>query len=99
MANGLNLGPGDEVLLTDQEHPGGRCRWELRGKRLGARVKFLPVPIPPESPEQLIELYVKGTTPQTRVWAIPHGTSALAIRFLNSEDEVDRTMEVVTRWT
>lgn len=81
MAHGLDLGPGDEVLMTDQEHPGGRCGWELKGKRLGVAVKYLKVPIPPEAPEQLVELYVKGTTPQTRVWAIPHLTSTLAIRF------------------
>jgi len=25
--------PGDEVLMTDQEHPGGLQPWRLRAKR------------------------------------------------------------------
>lgn len=30
IANGLDLKPGDEVLMTDQEHPGGMHPWDLR---------------------------------------------------------------------
>src|SRR5438132_4949817 len=28
VCNGLDMKPGDEVLMTDQEHSGGRCCWE-----------------------------------------------------------------------
>src|SRR5712691_5282349 len=35
IANGLDLKPGDEVLMTDQEHPGGEHPWNLRAKRYG----------------------------------------------------------------
>src|SRR4051794_22627400 len=28
VCNGIELAAGDEVLLTDQEHPSGRCCWE-----------------------------------------------------------------------
>jgi len=27
IANGLDMKPGDEVLMTDQEHPGGEHPW------------------------------------------------------------------------
>jgi isopenicillin-N epimerase len=81
VANGLPLEPGHEVILTNQEHPGGRMGWELRSKRYGVYVKQVSVPIPPQSPQQLVDLYVAATTPQTRVWSIPHLTSALAVRF------------------
>ena len=33
IANGIDLKPGDEVLMTDQEHPGGEHPWNLRAKR------------------------------------------------------------------
>ena len=33
VCNGLDLKPGDEVLLTDQEHPGGRCCREQKAAR------------------------------------------------------------------
>ena len=81
IANGLTLGVGDEVLVMEGAHPGGRCGWELRDKRYGANVKFVRVPPTPKDPTELIALYENATTPQTRVWAIPHLTSGTAIRF------------------
>ncbi len=33
IANGIDLKSGDEVLITDQEHPGGEHPWNLRAKR------------------------------------------------------------------
>jgi isopenicillin-N epimerase len=81
IANGLSLGVGDEVLVMEGAHPGGRCGWELRDKRYGANVKYVRVPAAPREPAELIQLYESATTPQTRVWAIPHLTSGTAIRF------------------
>ncbi len=81
MANGLDLGPGDEVVLMEGAHPGGRCGWEVREARYGANVRTLDPPVPPRDPEQLIALFERATTPRTKVWAIPHLTSATAIRF------------------
>jgi isopenicillin-N epimerase len=48
IANGLDLKAGDEVLMTDQEHPGGEHPWNLRVKRYGIVVKkvTLPKPVP-----------------------------------------------------
>jgi isopenicillin-N epimerase len=81
VANGLHLKPGDEVVVTDQAHPGGRMGYDLRAKRDGIVVKVITVPNPPESPDQLIQLYLDATTPRTRVWAIPHISSSRAIRY------------------
>ena len=81
VANGLDLKPGDEVIVTDQAHPGGRMGYDLRAKRDGIVVKVITVPTPPQSPDQLIQLYLDATTPRTRVWAIPHVSSSRAIRY------------------
>jgi selenocysteine lyase/cysteine desulfurase len=75
VANGLDLGSGDEVIIMQGAHTGGRGGWELRDKRYGAHVRYVAPPAPAESPEQLMALYEDATTPQTRVWAIPHLTS------------------------
>ena len=80
IANGLDLKPGDEVVVTNQAHPGGRKGFDLRAKRDGIVVREVIVPEPPESPEQLIQLYLDATTPRTRVWAIPNISSSRAIR-------------------
>ena len=81
MANGLELDPGDEVLIMQGAHPGGRGGFELRDARYGPSVRFVPVPATPESPEQLISLYERATNPRTRVWMIPHLTSGTAVLF------------------
>lgn len=81
MANGLNLRPGDEVIMTNQEHVGCESPWQLRAKRHGIYIKKVVVPTPPENPQQLTELFVQASTPQTKVWAIPHLTSASAVLF------------------
>ena len=33
IANGIDMKAGEEVLMTDQEHPGGEQPWQLRAKR------------------------------------------------------------------
>jgi isopenicillin-N epimerase len=81
VANGLDLKAGDEVVVTDQAHPGGRMGFDLRAKRDGIVVKAIAVPAPPESPDQLIQLYLDATTPRTRVWVIPQISSSRAIKY------------------
>lgn len=76
LANGVNLKPGDEILATDQEHPGGRCGWELRAKRHGVVWKPLPIGA---SPDEIVETFARAITARTCVLAIPHVTSALGI--------------------
>jgi cysteine desulfurase / selenocysteine lyase len=38
-----NIGPGDEILLTEMEHHSNIVPWQLLAQRKGARVTYLPV--------------------------------------------------------
>ncbi len=73
-AVGIDLQPGDEVLITSQEHPAGRRPWEYRAARHGVRVNTVFVPSPFESAEQVTELVEAALTPATRVVAFCHVT-------------------------
>jgi selenocysteine lyase/cysteine desulfurase len=77
IAAGLDLASGDEILQTDQEHPGGRCGWEERSKRQGVAWRTLKIPVPARSPEEIVEIVRSAITPRTKVIAWPHVTSAL----------------------
>ena len=44
IANGIDMKAGDEVLMTDQEHPGGEHPWDLKAKRYGVVVKKVALP-------------------------------------------------------
>jgi selenocysteine lyase/cysteine desulfurase len=79
VANGIDLSPGDEVLQTDQEHPGGKCGWELKAKRTGAVWKSVALPRPPNDPDEVVNRFAAAITRKTRVLAIPHQTSMLGI--------------------
>jgi selenocysteine lyase/cysteine desulfurase len=75
IANGLDLKPGDEVIITDQEHPGSTGPWDLRAKRQGIVVKRLAIPIPTPDPQTVVRIFTDAVGPRTRVIAVPHVTS------------------------
>lgn len=81
LAAGLDLSPGDEVVSTDQEHPGGICPWRLRAKRHGVVVKELPLSSAlAGGPEAVVKMFEGAMTSRTRVVVFSHVTSGLGIR-------------------
>jgi selenocysteine lyase/cysteine desulfurase len=79
VCNGLDLKAGDEVLLTDQEHPGGRCCWEQKAARFGIKLNTVPLPRPPASAEEIVERFAKAITPRTRVVFFSHITTTTGL--------------------
>ena len=73
-AIGTRLEPGDEVLITSQEHPAGRRPWEYRAARHGVKVNTVVIPSPFESEAQIVELVEAALTPATRALAFCHVT-------------------------
>jgi isopenicillin-N epimerase len=72
IANGLDMKPGDEVLMTDQEHPGGEHPWNLRAKRYGIVVKKVTLPKPVPNAAAVLNLFSDALTPRTRVMFFSH---------------------------
>jgi cysteine desulfurase / selenocysteine lyase len=71
IAGGLEMMPGDEVILTNQEHGGGAVPWLARAKRHGIVVKFFTL----EKDFMLTFINLKKlVTKRTRIVAIPHIT-------------------------
>jgi isopenicillin-N epimerase len=79
IANGVDMKPGDEVLMTDQEHPGGEQPWNLRAKRYGIVVKKLTLPKPVQNAAQVLNLFNDAITPQTRIIFFSHITTATGV--------------------
>ena len=75
IANGIDMKPGDEVLMTDQEHPGGEHPWDLKAKRYGVVVKKITLPRPVKDSAQVLNLFNEAITPSTRVLFISHITT------------------------
>jgi selenocysteine lyase/cysteine desulfurase len=64
--------PGDEVLMTDQEHPGGEHPWNLKAKRYGIVVKKVTLPKPVPNAAAVLNLFNDAITPRTRVLFFSH---------------------------
>ena len=75
IANGIDMKPGDEVLMTDQEHPGGEHPWDLKAKRYGIVVKKITLPRPVKDAAQVLNLFNDAITPRTRVLFFSHITT------------------------
>src|SRR3989440_1554491 len=79
IANGLDMKAGDEVLMTDQEHPGGEHPWNLRAKRYGIVVKKVTLPKPVPNAAAVLNLINEASTPRTRVLFFSHITTATGV--------------------
>jgi selenocysteine lyase/cysteine desulfurase len=79
IANGIDMKPGDEVLMTDQEHPGGEHPWNLKAKRYGVVVKKIPLPKPVQNADQVLGLFNDAITPRTRVIFFSHITTVTGV--------------------
>ncbi|MBN1273393.1 MAG: aminotransferase class V-fold PLP-dependent enzyme [Candidatus Aminicenantes bacterium] len=69
-ANGLDLKEGDEILLSDMEHPGGTHPWNLKRARYGITIKTVPLGLPSKSVEQVVGAFEKAITPKTKAISI-----------------------------
>jgi selenocysteine lyase/cysteine desulfurase len=67
IAAGLDLKSGDEVIITNEEHPSGKAPWHRRAQRDGIAVREVVIPHPPKSSAQLADLLIPAIGPRTRV--------------------------------
>jgi isopenicillin-N epimerase len=72
VANGLELGPGDEVLMSTMEHPAGIHPWRLKAARYGITVKDIPIGLPPQNVAEVTDAFERAITPRTKVISISH---------------------------
>jgi selenocysteine lyase/cysteine desulfurase len=79
IANGIDLKPGDEVLMTDQEHPGGEQPWNLKAKRYGIVVKKVTLPKPVPNAAAVLNLFNDAITPKTKVMFFSHITTVTGV--------------------
>lgn len=81
LVKGIDLKAGDEVLLTEHNHPSNLDSWKVRARRDGIVVKTVPVPIPAVSADALLGSLERAITPRTRVISITHLTSTTGVLY------------------
>ncbi|MEE4360054.1 MAG: aminotransferase class V-fold PLP-dependent enzyme [Pseudomonadales bacterium] len=77
---GLDLGPGDEVVLWEQNHPTNNVAWDVRAARQGFRVLRVAVPADPRDEDALVAPFLAALTPRTRVLSVTQISNVSGIR-------------------
>jgi isopenicillin-N epimerase len=78
---GLALKAGDEVILTDHNHPSTLETWKLRAAREGLVLKILPVPVYATSAQAVVDLFAAAITPRTRAIFLSHMSNVTGMIF------------------
>ncbi|HEV2985358.1 MAG TPA: aminotransferase class V-fold PLP-dependent enzyme [Vicinamibacterales bacterium] len=81
VSTGIDLKPGDEVLLTADNHPSNHTAWQEKAKRFGFTVIDIPVPNPHPGFDHYVEAFKKAITPKTKVISFTHQTSTVGDLF------------------
>lgn len=77
--NGLSLGPEDEVVVWDQNHPTNNVAWEVRAQRWGFSIKRVTTPPHPGEPKELMAPFRQALTAKTRVLAFTHVSNTTGV--------------------
>lgn len=72
VVNGLDLAPGDEVLMSNLEHPGHIGPWKLKEKRAGIRIKEVPLSPTARTVDEVVGAFAAAVGPRTKVISLSH---------------------------
>jgi isopenicillin-N epimerase len=83
LAQGLPLGPGDEVLFSTLNHPGASIPFDVHGARRGYAVRRFEWPledVPSLSEADVVALTLAAIRPETRLLVLPHIDNTVGLR-------------------
>jgi len=69
---GLDMKEGDEVVVSNMEHPGAINPWKLKQKRSGIVIKEVPFGVPPKSVDEIVGSIAAAVTPRTKIISLGH---------------------------
>lgn len=79
VASSFPLVPGDEVLATNHEYGAVLRIWRRVCQRAGATLRVQALPDPIVSDDQVVDAFLQGVTPRTKLIVVSHVTSPTAI--------------------
>ena len=77
VAMGLDWQDGDEIILTDQEHPTGLLPWFNLRRRVAVDLKFVPLT---NDQDELLQRFEAAVTPRTKLFSLSHVTAENGLR-------------------
>ncbi len=69
---GLDMRDGDEVIVSNMEHPGAINPWKLKQKRNGIVIKEIPLGVPSKGVAEVVDAVASAVTPRTKIISLGH---------------------------
>jgi isopenicillin-N epimerase len=85
VSNGLDLGPGDEVIVHADNHPSNLRAWQAKAERFGFTVVVVEQRNPHPGMEYYVDAFTRAMTPRTKVLAFTHLSSTVGDLFPAAE--------------
>jgi len=85
IVGGLELGPGDEVLLLDQNHATNNVAWDVRAARFGFSVRRIAVEPSLPTPAAVLDAFTRELRPATKVLSFTDVSNTTGQRFPTAE--------------
>ena len=81
VSSGLDLKPGDEVIVFHDNHPSNLTAWNEKAKRFGFTVVEIPQVNPHPGMDYYLNAYKKAITAKTKILTFTHLTSTVGDLF------------------
>ena len=81
VSSGIDLKPGDEVIVFHDNHPSNLTAWNEKAKRFGFKVVEIDQKNPHPGMEYYLDAYRKAITSQTKILTFTHLTSSVGDLF------------------
>jgi selenocysteine lyase/cysteine desulfurase len=69
---GMDLKPGDEAVMTDQDYGSMLETFAMRARRFGIINKVISIPLHPKNDNEIVDAYEKAITSKTKVILVTH---------------------------
>ena len=77
VSSGVDLKPGDEVVIFSDNHPSNHKAWTDKAARFGFTVRTVSQVNPHPGGEYYVDAFVKASTAKTKLWALTHVTNTV----------------------
>lgn len=78
---GLDLKPGDEVIVTEHNHQSTLDSWQLRARRDGLVLRILPVQVEAKGAQEIVDAFAAAAGPRTRAIFLSHVTNVTGLLY------------------
>ncbi|HRI56504.1 MAG TPA: aminotransferase class V-fold PLP-dependent enzyme, partial [Anaerolineae bacterium] len=75
--HGLQWQPGDQVIVTDHEHPSGTVPWLALAERAGVELRWLELT---DDPDEIVARFERLLSPRTRLAQLSHVSCLTGLR-------------------